>query len=75
MNHSMQINPDISFEVYDLYYMLMQFLNQVSKQEGSREQSTKRGIPGVKVPWQGSVWGIEHGKGRVWWVIGGQNKV
>jgi len=43
MNHSMQINPDISFEVYDFCYMLMQLLNQVSKQEGSREQSTKRG--------------------------------
>ena len=32
------------------------------------------GIPGGKVDWQGSVWGIERGKGRAGWVVGGQNK-
>jgi len=46
MNHSMQINAGIYFEVYGFSYMLTQLLNHVSKVKCSRGEYTKSGATG-----------------------------
>ena len=42
MNHSMQINACIYFEVCGFWYMLTQLLNHVSKEQCSRGEYTKK---------------------------------
>jgi len=46
MNHSIQINAGIYFEVCGFWYMLTQLLNHVSKEQFSRGEYTKKRGPG-----------------------------
>jgi len=45
MNHSIQINAGIYFEVCGFWYMLTQLLNHVSKEQCSRGEYTKKRGP------------------------------
>jgi len=71
INHSIQINARIYFEVCCFWYILTQLRDHVSKEQCSYGEYAKKQGPGRrKFIGGGAVWGIERGggldRGNVW---------
>jgi len=63
MNHSMQINARIYFEVCGFWYMLTQLLNHISKEQCSRGEYTKKWGPGRRKFFDEGLFGALNGVG------------